>query len=352
MTDDIDWEIIDRYFSGGSTAEEAARIEQWAEHDASRAVQLAAVRRLWEEAGVVPQRFDAEAALQNARRLRERPLELHVSRQARPPRPSLALARPARRFRTMSFAAAAALLLAATLAIGARLRYATNVTAPATSIREYATARGQRAEVRLADGTRVMLNVRSRLRVPVTFGSDGRDVYLEGEAFFEVAHDSKLPFRVHATGALAEDLGTAFLVRAYPEDSSATVVVTQGRVALRASDEDASRGVALAPRQLGRFDRSRLVTVMSDVDVDRYLAWRDDRLVFHQTPLAQVARELERWFDVDITLADSSLAATPITGTFAHQSPDAALGDIARLLDARYVRQGTHVVLYPPGSTR
>ena len=60
MNDDIDWDIIDRYFSGGSTAEEAARIEQWAARDASCAARLDAVRRLWEEAGVVPQRFDAD----------------------------------------------------------------------------------------------------------------------------------------------------------------------------------------------------------------------------------------------------------------------------------------------------
>jgi Fe2+-dicitrate sensor, membrane component len=212
-------------------------------------------------------------------------------------------------------------------------------------MREYSTVRGQRTAILLADGTRAVLSVESRLRVPATYGNRSRDVYLDGEGFFEVIHDSKMPFRVHTARALAEDLGTAFVVRAYPEDSTTTVVVTEGKVALRASDEGADRGAELTRGQLGQLDPSGVVNIVQHVDVERYLAWRQARLVFKRTPLAQVARELERWYDIDITLADSSLASVPVTGVFVSQPADRILRNVARSLDVKYTRQGREVRL-------
>ena len=81
---------------------------------------------------------------------------------------------------------------------------------------------------------RVTLNAGSRLRWRADYGARTREVQLEGEGYFEVRHDGARPFRVHAPGAVAEDLGTRFTVRAYPEGSGVEVAVAEGRVALRA----------------------------------------------------------------------------------------------------------------------
>ena len=77
-----------------------------------------------------------------------------------------------------------------------------------------------------------MLNAESRLRYPADFGATARDVELVGEGYFEVVHDSTRPFRVHAGGSVTEDLGTHFVVRAYPELRHVDVAVTEGLVSL------------------------------------------------------------------------------------------------------------------------
>jgi len=372
MTHDSMWDLLDRYFGGACAPDELTRLERWLADDPARAEQIDRARGVWEASLPVPDdtadgdRFDARAAWAAVQgRIAAAPSAVRTMRPTRPTRPTLRLlpapqTRSARTMRGRLLAAiAAAALLAVTSGIvwhrvASRLRADATLAALDGPMRVYATVKGQRAEIGLPDGTRIVLNVDSRLRVPVGYGARSRDVILEGEAFFQVAHDDKLPFRVRAGRALAEDLGTAFLVRAYPEDSGATVVVAEGSVALRASTAqgDAGRGVPLHARQLGRLDRSSLVSVTSDVDVERYLAWRQAQLRFDHAPLARVVRELERWYDIDITLADTSLASVPVTGAYQNASLDGILGDIAQSLDVRYTRQGAHVVFLPNEGAR
>lgn len=364
MADDPMWVLFDRYFTGACSPDELEQIAQWIGDDPARMEQVAAVRRIWDAsvdaarvAGTDPGRFDVKRAwgAVHGRMIaaREQAAAKHVLHLHPSHRHDGAGTRKARVSRWPVIAAAAVVIAATAATAWWRVgRVPMDGSAAAdVAMREYGTARGQRSELLLADGTRVVLNVTSRLRVPETYGRRTRDVYLDGEAFFDVAHNAKAPFRVHAGGALAEDLGTAFLVRAYPEEAATTVVVSEGKVALRASGPGASRGVALVPRQLGRLDASRLVNVVSDVDVEQYLAWQHAQLAFKRTPLIEVVRELERWYDIDVAIDDPSLAAVPVSGVYANRSVDGILGDITRSLDARYTREGTHVRLSPSRST-
>ncbi len=83
--------------------------------------------------------------------------------------------------------------------------------------------------------------------------------------------------------------------------------------------------------------------VSDDVDSERALAWRNGRLAFDERPLRDVARELERWYDIDIALGDSALANTPLTASFTNQSADQALAIVAGALGARVARNGRTV---------
>jgi ferric-dicitrate binding protein FerR (iron transport regulator) len=216
--------------------------------------------------------------------------------------------------------------------------------AVASPPRSYVTERGQRAEVTLIDGTRVWLSADSHLEVPQSYGATTRDVILEGEAYFKVQHDAKRQFRVHAGESVSEDLGTEFDVRAYPGDSGAIVIVSSGRVALHHATASGTQveSTQLSGGQMGRLDRSGAVSVV-DVDVDGSLAWRKGRLAFEERPLRDVARELERWYDIDIALDDSALANTPLTASFTSQSADQALSIVAGALGAHYARDGRTV---------
>jgi transmembrane sensor len=343
MSAEPDWNLIDRYFKGECTPEEMKTVDEWLLADSSHAQLLASMRRVWEEAALSLPQVDEKAAWLSfqARRDAAEP----VPRAGRTAAPRFRVP-AARRSSWHSPALAAGLLV--TVAVGGfgwwkhneELRLAT--TAPP---REYLATRGQRAEMTLIDGTRVWLSADSRLLVPQSYGATDRTVTLDGEGYFVVQHDARRPFRVIAGGSIAEDLGTEFDVRAYPGDSAAVVIVESGQVALRIADSSAARVVStqLNRGQMGRMDSRGDVQVTDNVDVASALAWRNGRLSFNERPLSEVARDLERWYDIDIAFDDSTLAGAPLTASFTSQSADQALAIVAGALGARFTRDGRAV---------
>lgn len=351
MMDDQTWRMLDRYFSGSCTADELEHINGWMADDPARARYIASVKRVWNEARYVwDEEVDADEAHFDAPRAWQAVHDRISATRARTKSTRTLHLYPARERKTSTtlrwWICAAALCVVA-IPVGLLWPRLTswNRTAATTAgvaMREYATVRGQRAEILLADGTRAILNVESRLRVPVTYGARARDVYLEGEALFEVTHDDKAPFRVHAAGIRAEDLGTEFVVRAYPEDEP-TVVVASGVVAVRGDTVATTPSVTLTAGQLGRMDSEGRITVRRGVDIAAHTAWTEGRLEFDETPLSQVARELERWYDLEITIADSTLHRAVLTASFENQPLNEVLSVVTRTLDIRYTRTGSHV---------
>jgi transmembrane sensor len=240
--------------------------------------------------------------------------------------------------------AAAALLLVA--AGGATWwRVAAGPTEAAAETRERSTAPGQRASFELVDGSRVTLNAGSRLRWRADYGSRTRDVQLEGEGYFEVRHDRARPFRVHARGAVAEDLGTRFTVRAYPEVPGVEVAVAEGRVALQAL-ADTTRAL-LDAGDVGRVEGARARVVARGASTERFLGWTAGALVFDGVSLTDALPQLERWYDIDVVIPDARLAGRPLVARFSHGTAAEALDAIALALDARWSRRGRTVTLEP-----
>jgi transmembrane sensor len=362
LSGEPEWTLLDRYFSSECTPEEADAVARWIAADDSHAELIAFIRQIWDEGGKVRPFIDEEA---DWRALRAR---IAVARNDKSVRAlqlaPLTIARrssgPSRTSRIARGMAAAAALV---VAVGVAAVWGATRTAPVpkeapNSGHEYATARGQRATVMLVDGTRVWLSVDSKLRIAPGYAATSRDVELEGEAFFEVRHDDALPFRVHTPGAVSEDLGTQFGVRAYPGDSATVVIVTEGAVELRRSAAahpvagGTEPGVELTRGQMGLLYPSGRPSVVDGVDPRALLSWRHGALEFEEVPLARAVRELERWYDVEITLGDSSLASVPLTATFDDQAVDQALSVVAAALDVRYERHGRQVQLTSKSARR
>jgi transmembrane sensor len=206
----------------------------------------------------------------------------------------------------------------------------------ATPFREYVTAPGQRSQMTFPDGTRVLLAVDSRLRVPRDYGVRDRAVELEGEAYFVVRHDPARPFVVRTARGTAEDLGTEFDVRAY-NDEDLAVVVAKGQVLLRGPE------LRLRPLERGVIDAHGITTHTRGVAVDRYVAWTRGALWFDDVPVRTVLLQLARWYDIDIQVDDTSLAHERLTIAFNTPSADEALASLARVLDVRFARTGRSV---------
>jgi ferric-dicitrate binding protein FerR (iron transport regulator) len=178
-------------------------------------------------------------------------------------------------------------------------------------------------------------------------------VYVEGEAYFEVASDPRTPFVVHTAQAVARDRGTKFGIRAYPGASQVEVVVVEGAVDLRATSPDvaASDSLFLVAADLGRLDNAGRLSVEHGVDTATRLAWRTGRLVFRDTPLRDALPQLGRWYDADLQLGDSALAGYPLTASLKGEPLAKVLELIAAALNVRVERRGSAYVLYPPPRT-
>lgn len=196
------------------------------------------------------------------------------------------------------------------------------------------TAAGERTEVQLADGTRVWLNENSQLTYAQRDGE--RHVTLVGEAFFDVATDSLLPFRVYTEQAVTTVLGTSFNLRAYTADSQVEVAVAEGRVALerlpsaQAPTATAAR-IELAAGQTGVFDKATTAVRYEMVDDRNTAAWKDRRLNFDDAALTEVVMAMERYYGVSIRLEDAALGNCLFFGEYDN---DPTLDYLLNLLEA------------------
>ena len=234
---------------------------------------------------------------------------------------------------------------------------------PTTPPHVIATVAGQRATMKLSDGTLVTLGPDSHLEVPADFGDAARMVTLSGEALFEVVHDSTRPFVVDAGNTRTTDLGTRFGIRAYPSDTLVRVVVAAGRVSLRpviGVSASHGHGGPLSPTVL---QAGYLATVHPDgsgqvqtsVDVDDLLGWADGCLAFHQASLGTVAAEVGRWYGVDVSVAGSAtggravtaMGGRALTARWCSATLTDVLGAVSTILDVEYVRTEHAVVLRP-----
>jgi transmembrane sensor len=211
---------------------------------------------------------------------------------------------------------------------------------------EVVAAVAQQTSVTLVDGSRVVLNAGSRLRYGGDFGRVARDVELDGEGYFDVVHDETRPFRVHARGTVAQDVGTRFVVRAYPEQRAVDVVVTHGSVAL--GPERTAAPTLVAAGQRGRVERDGTVTVADDGDVDRWLAWTRGGIVLEGITLADAAVELGRRFGVRVDVRGDELARRRVSARFGDEPLPRVLDAIAAALGARWSREGDRIVITGP----
>jgi transmembrane sensor len=338
---EIDKNLLERYVAGTVTSEEAARVEAWLAEDPSRWGQVREVQRDGAD-------FDLndDAVAQAMGEVWDR-LAPEVGATGHRPvyRPSRAGRRfgiQERRRRTSLIPLAAALLV---LTVGGGLAatlWLKGHNAPPAPMRVASTAPGERATFRLPDGTQVMLSVASTLRYPARFGSESREVLLEGEAYFDVAHQAG-SFVVKAGGMTAKDLGTRFTVRAYPQEHDTRVVVREGKVAIRAEGRGPEEEVT--PGQLGRLGQSG-VPVVEAADTAALFAWTEGRLVFDATPLREALPQLGRWFDLDFRLADDSLGDIPLTATLKTEPTPDVLASLSASLGLQHRQRGRTVTFY------
>jgi transmembrane sensor len=168
---------------------------------------------------------------------------------------------------------------------------------------------------------------------------------------FTVRHDADKPFRVHIAGAIVEDVGTEFGVRAYTRADTVQVVVTSGLVLLRRAAAPADTAGVIRASEIGLLAASGAALVSSVSNAAELLAWSTGQLTFDETLMSNVAAEIKRWYDVDVTV-DSALAGRRISVGFNGESIDDVSRVIAKTIDARVERNGRVVAFRVNGAPK
>jgi len=341
-----DSSLLARFLSGECTQLEELAVQAWLREDPAHEEELRRLGAAWAQPGrdaAESRGLDVDAFWTELRARINEPAP-HSERRVARLVPTAGV-ESRRRWWIIPSAAAALVLVAAGRFLWRDRPPAAAVSGESPPMREVATGPGQRAEVKLGDGSAVILGVKSRLRFPTVLARRSRELHLEGEAYFIVTRDSTRPFIVHAAGSKTVDLGTAFVLRAYAAERRVQVVVTEGRVALGADRPGAPAPTEIGQGELGQLALGGSVPMVTAVDTSAYTAWLRGQLVFNNTPLADVITELGRWHKVEIQLGDPSLAREELTATFIAESLEETLRTLSTPLQLRVERRGTTVVL-------
>lgn len=221
-------------------------------------------------------------------------------------------------------------------------------TSPATVIEKKVNPPGQKSVLFLSDGTKVWLNAESRISYVKDFsGANTRDVYLEGEAFFDVSHNADKPFIVHTSTIRIKVLGTAFNVKCYADENTIETTLVRGKVRIEQSDTKGNRikGVELRPNQQAVFDKESKVININQVVAHKSGVWKQDRLVFDEESIDNVILQLEKWFKVKIHVANKGNLDCRMTATIEKESLEEVLKLMETTNPIHYTVEGDDVFI-------
>lgn len=207
---------------------------------------------------------------------------------------------------------------------------------------------GKRSKIQLSDGSKVWLNSGSRLIYHAVFKREKREVYIEGEAIFEVVHKEDQPFIVLSKNQKIEVLGTVFNVNDYADERSVFTVLKSGSVQLsygNSSSESYNENLKITSGTFAGYNKKTKRMSSKKVDVNRYFSWRDGVLIFKNDDLNTIVRRLSRYYNINITIDDQKLANETFSGYLdLKDDVENVLETIKITTDLQYDRTGNQTI--------
>ena len=361
-------ELIIKYLAGESTEAERLIIDQWLGEKAENKRYFDEIEFLWKATGITRE-IDEEAKRNDWDNLlgsigKKAEYDLIKSKENQPETPKISP--PKSREFLKRFLKVAAIFVFAFSFSWAAFYFLNNRSQSDTlAYNQVITAKGQKSQIILTDGTRVWLNAETVLKYPAAFNEDQREVYLEGEAFFEVQKkENKVPFIVKTDDIDIEVLGTRFNVMAYADEETVETTVEEGSICVvrKGTEGSTDQSVLLRTNQKATLIKKGSRVILSEVELDKpalvksapttssvspiekeqilvspkvdvelHTAWKDDWLIFQSETLENITYKLERWYDVKIHIEDEELKDYRYTGKFAHKETLNQVLEILRL---------------------
>lgn len=204
---------------------------------------------------------------------------------------------------------------------------------------------GSTLSLRLPDGTQVSLNGGSTLSYPQSFGLKDRKVNLTGEAYFAIVHHTDQPIEILTSKMTVRDIGTKLNITNYPEDNQAKVVIDEGSVELKTGNDTQTSIIVAGQEAIIDKQSGRISIVSKQYDGN---AWSKGELIFHNTTVADIAKRLERTYNIDISIHHPATANKRFYGTFStrEQSYTDILQALKETGTLKYTIRGRHIDIY------
>lgn len=218
------------------------------------------------------------------------------------------------------------------------------------------TPSGDKSKIILEDGTQVNLNSRTQLKYPASFSRKNREVYLNGEAFFDVKKDAEHPFIIHTKHMSIRVLGTAFDVKVYEDDSFIETTLVRGLIQITLNNKPAEKIILKPNQKFTLADKNNVnyaivpLTYYNSKDSSSNsimeTSWLNDRLVFKNQTFVSIARDAERKYGVEIKFKDEKKKDYTFTGKFEKESIDELLNALRYIENFSYKKEGNIIYIY------
>lgn len=241
---------------------------------------------------------------------------------------------------------------------------------------------GAKSQIELPDGSRIWVNSGSTLKYPTNPDAKEVDLFLEGEAFFDIVKNPKRKLNVKTSTLSIQVLGTRFNVKSYSDEDVVETTLVNGSISIsgKVGNKVIAKPILLKPKEQaklikseGRFDvedTGRLaekqeksesnekdakiqttviqprLNISENIDVDKFVSWKDNKLIFRNEPLESLAKKLERWYDVKIMINDSELKCSRYTGTFENETIEQAIYALSTSLPFKYKMEKNHIEIF------
>lgn len=352
-------ELLLKCLSGEATTEEMQFAWDWIHVNESHAAYYESLKESW-ISNAVNQEVSSQQMETSWNRIKNK-IQKETPQKTAPKRPAI----HGTFYVSMPWARLAAAIVFAFIFGGTGTFLYINLEKTMADASEYYTIeapRGAKSRITLTDGSEVWLNAGSKLKYPKNFNQDNRNLYLEGEGYFVVAHNENIPFKVHASGLVVKALGTEFNVKAYPGEDRIETTLVKGSVSIiRNGQRDESDGVVLLPNQKASFftdthlvtetttpaaetnlamtdiiTRPARVRVENNINTEVSTSWKEKRWVFEREKLGSLVLKLERHYDMEFVLENDELKEFHLSGTLEEESIEQVMQALQLTLPINY----------------
>lgn len=323
MTD----ELLFNYISGNCTSGEIQQIQEWVTGSEDRKQELARIKNVWilsglgNEVNPGTKEKEIERIWTIIRQLNQKDRKKIFYRNF------------------IKYAAAIVFLIVFSGTLGYFISDLTQQSK--TEFTEIIVPKGDRSQVVLPDGSKVQLNSDSHLKV-VSFNSGIRKVLLEGEGFFEVTHDKSRPFVVETNSLQVEVLGTTFNVSSYPEDALVTTYLVSGKVKIH----DRNSQIILNPDEAYSYNKISRESIKMKMTDERYANWTKGVLTIDGETIGELAKKLERRYNVQIIFGDKEVKQHIYTGSIRDEDLSTVLEAIEFASSIECQQKGNTITMF------